>query len=139
MELLKVIEIKNKFHILLLKAKEQAKNKKQLENLETLNDTLTLLNSFMQHFEDLGSKLRQTRLDNSRKHLDNELLRSEVRYLKNQIKELTGLAGSLVRINSTRHKHYSKYYNQESAGNIAKFYQKDFELFGYDNRLFPVF
>jgi len=89
MELLKVIEIKNKFHILLLKAKEQAKNKKQLENLETLNDTLTLLNSFMEHFEDLGSKLRQTRLDNARKHLDNELLRSEVRYLKNQIKELT--------------------------------------------------
>ena len=88
MELLKVIEIKNKFHILLLKAKEQAKNKKQLENLETLNDTLTLLNSFMQHFEDLGKQVRETKLDNARKHLDNELLRSEVRYLKNQIEDL---------------------------------------------------
>ena len=54
MELLKVIEIKNKFHILILKAKEQAKNKKQLENLETLNDTLILLNDFMEHFEHLG-------------------------------------------------------------------------------------
>ena len=88
MELLKVIEIKNKFHILLLKAKEKAKTKAQLENLNTLTETLFLLNSFMQHFEDLGKQVRETKLDNARKHLDNELLRSEVRYLKNQIEDL---------------------------------------------------
>ena len=89
MELLKVIEIKNKFHILLLKAKEQAKNKKQLENLETLNDTLTLLNSFMQHFEDLGSKLRETRLDNAKCYFDNAKLKNEVKQLSEQVEELT--------------------------------------------------
>ena len=88
MDLLKVIEIKNKFHILLLKAKEKAKTKGQQENLNTLTETLFLLNSFMQHFEDLGKQVRETKLDNARKHLDNELLRSEVRYLKNQIEDL---------------------------------------------------
>lgn len=89
MELLKVIEIKNKFHILILKAKEQAKNKKQLENLETLNDTLILLNDFMEHFEHLGSKLRQTRLDNAKCYFDNAKLKNEVKQLSEQVEELT--------------------------------------------------
>ena len=33
--------------------------------------------------------------------------------------------------NRTRHEHYSKCYNDESIDNVRKFYEKDFEFFGY--------
>lgn len=57
----------------------------------------------------------------------------------NRVKELTGLSGSLVKTNTTNHKHYSEYYNEESTDNVAKFYEKDFKRFGYDNRLLSIF
>lgn len=56
----------------------------------------------------------------------------------NKVKEFTGISGELVKTNTTGHAHYSEYYNRESAENIAKFYDKDFKRFGYDNRLFPI-
>lgn len=56
----------------------------------------------------------------------------------NKVKEATGITGNLVKMNSTKHKHYSEYYNDESAENIAKFYQEDFERFEYDNRLLSI-
>jgi len=88
MELLKVIEIKNKFHILLLKAKDKAKTKGQLENLNTLTETLFLLNSFMQHFEDLGKQVRDIKLDNAKCYFDNAKLKNEVNQLNKQIEDL---------------------------------------------------
>ena len=43
MNLLEIINIKNEFHILILKAKEKAKSKEQLKNLSVLTETLELL------------------------------------------------------------------------------------------------
>tara|TARA_R110000822_G_scaffold231296_1_gene363309 strand:- start:287 stop:577 length:291 start_codon:yes stop_codon:yes gene_type:complete len=88
MELLKVIEIKNKFHILLLKAKDKSKTKGQLENLNTLTETLFLLNNFMQHFEDLGKQVRDIKLDNAKCYFDNAKLKIEVTKLTKQVEEL---------------------------------------------------
>ena len=56
----------------------------------------------------------------------------------NKVKEATGISGELCKINTTGHTHYFDYYNDESADNIAKFYDEDFKRFGYDNRLLSV-
>lgn len=54
------------------------------------------------------------------------------------VKSATGLNGSLIKTNSTRHGFYWDYYNKESEENVAEFYKKDFKRFGYDNRLFSI-
>ena len=56
----------------------------------------------------------------------------------NKVKEIIGVVGELSKINSSRHTHYSEYYNDESADNVAKFYESDFQRFGYDNRLLSI-
>ncbi len=48
-----------------------------------------------------------------------------------KVKEIIGVDGELIKMNTTKHMHYSKHYNAESTDNIAKFYQEDFERFGY--------
>ncbi len=37
--------------------------------------------------------------------------------------------------NTTRHKPYRRYYNEESEENIRNFYREDFERFGYYNHI----
>ena len=43
--------------------------------------------------------------------------------------------GKLPKINTTEHGPFQEYYCQESKENIAKYYQVDFERFGYDHNL----
>jgi len=38
-------------------------------------------------------------------------------------------------IRKTRHDHYQKYYNDESADNVRRYYKDDFEFFKYDDNL----
>ena len=43
-----------------------------------------------------------------------------------------GIKASLRKENNTFHEPYWTYYNEESIENIAKYYRKDFEFFGYN-------
>tara|TARA_B100000519_G_scaffold201085_1_gene215746 strand:+ start:455 stop:748 length:294 start_codon:yes stop_codon:yes gene_type:complete len=87
MDLLQVINIKNSFQILILKAKEKAKSKAQLQNLEVLSDVLLLLNLFQGKLEEVQKELRETKLNNARKHLEIETLKVEVNKLNTRIKQ----------------------------------------------------
>jgi len=87
MDLLQVINIKNSFQILILKAKEKAKSKPQLKNLEVLSDVLLLLNLFQGKLEEVQKELRETKLNNARKHLKIETLKVEVNKLNTRIKQ----------------------------------------------------
>ena len=87
MNLLEIINIKNSFQILILKAKEKAKSKGQLQNLEVLTNTLELLHLMHKENDNLKAKLRKVELDNAKKHLDIELQQAEVNKLNTRIKE----------------------------------------------------
>ncbi len=82
MDQLKAILHKNKFHILVLKAKEQSKTKKQLESLKTLTETLEYINELHNYTEALEYEIRQLKAQNSKLILDNALLKKEVKDLK---------------------------------------------------------
>ena len=82
MDQLKAILHKNKFHILVLKAKEQSKTKKQLESLKTLTETLEYINELHNYTEALEYEIRQLKAQNSKLMLDNALLKKEVKELK---------------------------------------------------------
>ena len=82
MDQLKAIEYKNQFHILVLKAKEQSKTKKQLESLKVLTETLEYINELHNYTEALEYEIRQLKAQNSKLMLDNALLKKEVKELK---------------------------------------------------------
>ena len=86
MNLLEIINIKNEFHILILKAKEKAKTKEQLKNLEVLTETLKLLHLMHKENDNLKSKLRKIEVDLTRKLLEIEIKQSENNHLNNRIK-----------------------------------------------------
>lgn len=56
------------------------------------------------------------------------------------VAEKLSIDAALMVTNKTKHHPYWKYYNPEAMENVAKFYRKDFEFFGYDenDRLLPV-
>jgi len=87
MNLLEIINIKNSFQILILKAKEKSKSKAQLQNLEVLTNTLELLHLMHKENDNLKAKLRKVELDNAKKHLDIELKQTQVNKLNTRIKE----------------------------------------------------
>jgi hypothetical protein len=82
MDQLKAIEYKNQFHILVLKAKEQSKTKKQLESLRILTETLEYINQLHNYTEAVEYEIRQLKAQNSKVMLDNALLKKEVKDLK---------------------------------------------------------
>ena len=82
MDQLKAIEYKNQFHILVLKAKEQSKTKKQLESLRILTETLEYINELHNYTEAVEYEIRQLKAQNSKIMLDNALLKKEVKELK---------------------------------------------------------
>lgn len=82
MDQLKAIEYKNQFHILVLKAKEQSKTKKQLESLKVLTETLEYINDLHNYTEAVEYEIRQLKAQNSKVMLDNALLKKEVKELK---------------------------------------------------------
>jgi len=82
MDQLKAILTKNKFHILVLKAKEQSKTKKQLESLKILTETLEYINELHNYTEALEYEIRQLKAQNSKLMLDNAILKKEVKDLK---------------------------------------------------------
>jgi hypothetical protein len=82
MDQLKAIEYKNQFHILVLKAKEQSKTKKQLESLRILTETLEYINELHNYTEAVEYEIRQLKAQNSKVMLDNALLKKEVKELK---------------------------------------------------------
>jgi hypothetical protein len=82
MDQLKAIEYKNQFHILVLKAKEQSKTKKQLESLRILTETLEYINELHNYTEAVEYEIRQLKAQNSKLILDNALLKKEVKELK---------------------------------------------------------
>ena len=82
MDQLKAIEYKNQFHILVLKAKEQSKTKKQLESLRILTETLEYFNELHNYTEAVEYEIRQLKAQNSKVMLDNALLKKEVKELK---------------------------------------------------------
>ena len=86
MDQLKAILHKNKFHILVLKAKEQSKTKKQLESLKTLTETLEYINELHNYTEALEYEIRQLKAQNSKLMLNNALLKKEVKELKQFLK-----------------------------------------------------
>ena len=87
MDQLKAILTKNKFHILVLKAKEQSKTKKQLESLKTLTETLEYINELHNYTEALEYEIRQLKAQNSKLMLDNAILKKEVKELKQFLDE----------------------------------------------------
>lgn len=82
MNQLKAIEYKNQFHILVLKAKEQSKTKKQLESLRILTETLEYINELHNYTEAVEYEIRQLKAQNSKLMLDNAILKKEVKELK---------------------------------------------------------
>jgi len=82
MDQLKAIEYKNQFHILVLKAKEQSKTKKQLESLRILTETLEYINELHNYTEAVEYEIRHLKAQNSKLMLDNALLKKEVKDLK---------------------------------------------------------
>ena len=86
MDQLKAIEYKNQFHILVLKAKEQSKTKKQLESLRILTETLEYINELHNYTEAVEYEIRQLKAQNSKLMLDNALLKKEVKELKEFLK-----------------------------------------------------
>jgi hypothetical protein len=87
MDQLKAIEYKNQFHILVLKAKEQSKTKKQLESLRILTETLEYINELHNYTEAVEYEIRQLKAQNSKLMLDNALLKKEVKELKEFIND----------------------------------------------------
>jgi len=87
MDQLKAIEYKNQFHILVLKAKEQSKTKKQLESLRILTETLEYINELHNYTEAVEYEIRQLKAQNSKLMLDNALLKKEVKELKEFLNE----------------------------------------------------
>ena len=87
MDQLKAILTKNKFHILVLKAKEQSKTKKQLESLRILTETLEYINELHNYTEAVEYEIRQLKAQNSKLMLDNALLKKEVKELKQFLDE----------------------------------------------------
>ena len=87
MDQLKAIEYKNQFHILVLKAKEQSKTKKQLESLRILTETLEYINELHNYTEAVEYEIRQLKAQNSKLMLDNALLKKEVKDLKEFLNE----------------------------------------------------
>ena len=82
MDQLKAIEYKNQFHILVLKAKEQSKTKKQLESLRILTETLEYINELHNYTEAVEYEIRQLKAQNSKLMLDNALLKKDVKELR---------------------------------------------------------
>ncbi len=82
MDQLKAILHKNKFHILVLKAKEQSKTKKHLESLKTLTETLEYINELHNYTDAFEYEIRQLKAQNRKLMLDNALLKKEVKELK---------------------------------------------------------
>ena len=95
MNLLEIINIKNDFHILILKAKEKAKSKEQLKNLEVLNETLKLLHILHKKVDEVKAKKRKADLELVRKYLEIKTLKIDINTLnkriKNQNKEIEKL------------------------------------------------
>ena len=48
-----------------------------------------------------------------------------------KIANILHLDVSLPRLNSSQHKDYRSYYNKRSKDLVAKYFQKDIEIFGY--------
>ena len=87
MNLLEIIKRKNSFQILILKAKEKAKSKAQLKNLEVLKNILEVLQLFHKENDALKAKLRSIELDNAKKDLINKIQQTEIDKLNTRIKE----------------------------------------------------
>jgi hypothetical protein len=49
-----------------------------------------------------------------------------------KISNILGLTGNIPKINTSEHDNYRKYYNHTTKELVYKYYQKDFELFGYE-------
>ena len=62
--------------------------------------------------------------------------------LREDLQRVASILGTKVReadrLRSSEHGPYRTYYNDEAEENVKKFYQEDFEVFGYDNRLLHV-
>ena len=87
MNLLEIIKRKNSFQILILKAKEKAKSKAQLQNLEVLKNILEVLQLFHKENDALKAKLRSIELDNAKKDLINKIQQTEIDKLNTRIKQ----------------------------------------------------
>ena len=87
MNLLEIIKRKNSFQILILKAKEKAKSKAQLKNLEVLKNILEVLQLFHKENDALKAKLRSIELDNAKKDLINKIQQTEIDKLNTRIKQ----------------------------------------------------
>lgn len=46
--------------------------------------------------------------------------------------------GTIPVLNRSKHKPYTEYYTKKSRKNIYEYYKKDFKLYGYSHRLFPI-
>ena len=73
---------KNQLHILIIEAEQKAKTKKQFKALETLTDSLLLINQQDDFIDVLNKEVEHSKL-----MLKNAELKKEIRILNQQIKE----------------------------------------------------
>jgi hypothetical protein len=78
---------KNQLHILIIEAEQKAKTKKQFKALETLTDSLLLINQQDDFIDVLNKEIRYYKVEHSKLMLKNAELKKEIRILNQQIKE----------------------------------------------------